>query len=133
MSSLKQYLTLKSWFIFNAALYILVGLPFLVDPVALGAPVASSGDIFTIHAWRSYASVYIGFGIIYWFARNDGPSDTQKGIMYGSLISNFLAIGIILLSIINEIVNIFAWGSLVLEAIITVGWGYWILRARSAK
>lgn len=107
------------------------GFATVFDPKLLRSPLGLILDDIGIHAFREGGALLLGVGIIYWFARNDGPSNTQKGILYGSFISSFMITILILLAIINELINTLALLNFVLIIIITAGWGYFIFKDRS--
>ena len=92
MSTSKQYLTLKNWFIVSSVFTLLMGLIMVIAPQILASPAGMILDDIGIHSYRGGGAVYIGVGIIYWFGRKDGPSDTQKGILYGSFVFNVFSL-----------------------------------------
>lgn len=126
---LKQYLTLKNWFIINAAYIFFAGLLVVLDPKPIFSPAGMTLDDVGVHIAREAGALYLGFGILYWFGRNEGPSNTQKGILYGSLVTNLITVVVVLLSIINELATgLVPWLSLVSGIILTTGWGYFIFK-----
>jgi hypothetical protein len=131
---LKQYLTLKNWFIINAAYIFLAGLLVVLDPKSVFSPAGMILDDIGVHIAREAGALYLGFAILYWFGRNDGPSNTQKGILYGSFVTNLVTFLVVLLSIISELATgLVPLVSLGTGIILTAGWGYFIFNDRSKQ
>lgn len=72
-----------------------------------------------------YGGVWlIGIGLIAWFARNSTDSDARKAIVLAFLICYSIAFMVALIGQLNNILNALGWGTVALNLVLTLGYGY---------
>ncbi|OLS27627.1 MAG: hypothetical protein HeimC2_10740 [Candidatus Heimdallarchaeota archaeon LC_2] len=124
MSFVDQYLTVKNWFMFNSVILFLFGIGALLMPENLSSSYDLTLEDGGILAVQNNGAFFLGVGILLWLGRNDGPSDTQKGIMYGMLLIYVLSLILSIRAVMNDVVNNTGWTDVILNLIISTGWGY---------
>lgn len=115
---------LKTLFIFNAVATILFGFGSVLAPHTLvnlfGSTLNPAGALM-----MQYGGVWlIGIGLLAWFARNSADSDARKAIVLAFLICYSIAFIVALIAQLNNVLNTFGWGTVVLNLILAFGYGY---------
>jgi hypothetical protein len=115
---------LKTLFIFNAFATILFGIGSVLAPHPLvdlfGSTLNPAGALMMQYggAWL------IGIGLLAWFARNSADSDARRAIVLAFLICYSIAFIVALLAQLNNVLNVFGWGTVALNLILAAGYGY---------
>lgn len=115
---------LKTLFVFNAIATILFGIGSVLAPNMLvnlfGSILNPAGTLMMQYsgAWL------IGIGLLAWFARNSADSDVRKGIVLAFLICYSIAFIVALLAQLNNVLNAFGWGTVALNLVLALGYGY---------
>lgn len=115
---------LKTLFIFNAFAAILFGIGSVLAPHPLvdlfGSTLNPAGALMMQYggAWL------IGIGLLAWFARNSADSDARRAIVLAFLICYSIAFIVALLAQLNNVLNVFGWGTVALNLILAAGYGY---------
>ena len=115
---------LKTLFIFNAIATILFGIGSVLAPFTLvnlfGSTLNPAGALM-----MQYGGVWlIGIGLLAWFARNSTDSDARRAIVLAFLICYSIAFIIALLAQLNNVLNAFGWGTVTLNLVLALGYGY---------
>jgi len=115
---------LKTLFIFNAIATILFGIGSVLAPNTLvnlfGSTFNPAGTLM-----MQYGGVWlIGIGLLAWFARSSADSDARKAIVLAYLICYSIAFVVALLAQLNNVLNAFGWGTVVLNLVLALGYGY---------
>jgi len=115
---------LKTLFIFNAITTLLFGIGSVLAPHTLvnlfGSTLNPAGALMMQYggAWL------IGIGLLAWFARNSADSDARKAIVLAFLICYGIAFIVALLAQLNNVLNVFGWGTVALNLVLVLGYGY---------
>ena len=115
---------LKSLFIFNAITVIIFGVGSVLAPqvfVSLfGATLNPAGMLMMRYggAWL------IGIGLLAWFARNAADSEARRAIVLAFMICYSIAFVLALLSQLAGVLNALGWGTVVLNLLLAIGYGY---------
>jgi hypothetical protein len=114
----------KTLFIFNAIATILFGIGSVLVPYALvnlfGSTLNPAGALM-----MQYGGVWlIGIGLLAWFARNSADSEARKAIMLAFLICYSIAFVVALIAQLNNVLNAFGWGTVALNLVLALGYGY---------
>lgn len=115
---------LKYLFVFNAVATILFGLGSVLFPHTLinlfGSTLNPAGALMMRYggAWL------IGIGLIAWFARSSPDSGARRAIVLGFLICYSIAFIVALIAQLNNVLNVFGWGTVALNLVLTIGYGY---------
>ena len=115
---------LKSLFIFNAIATIIFGIGSVLAPQALisllGATLNPAGVLMMQYggAWL------IGIGLLAWFARNAADSEARRAIVLAFLICYSIAFIVALLAQLADVLNALGWGTVALNLVLALGYGY---------
>ena len=115
---------LKSLFVFNAITAIIFGVISVLTPQALvslfGATLNPAGMLMMQYggAWL------IGIGLLAWFARNAADSEARRAIVLAYLICYGIAFIVALLAQLDAVLNSLGWGTVALNLLLAVGYGY---------
>ena len=72
-----------------------------------------------------YGGVWlIGIGLLAWLARNSTDSDARKAIVLAFIICYSLAFVVSLIAQLNNVLNAFGWGTVALNLVLAMGYGY---------
>ena len=115
---------IKTLFVFNAIATILFGTGSVLAPHTLvnlfGSALNPAGALM-----MQYGGVWlIGIGLLAWFARDSTESDAQKAIVLAFLICYSLAFVVALIAQLNNVLNAFGWGTVALNLVLALGYGY---------
>jgi len=117
-------MNLKSLFIFNAIATIIFGVASVLTPQVIvslyGATLNPAGMLMMQYggAWL------IGIGLLAWFARNAADSEARRAIVLAYLICYSIAFIVALLAQLDAVLNSFGWGTVALNLLLAVGYGY---------
>jgi hypothetical protein len=115
---------LKSLFVFNAITAIFFGIGSVLAPQAIvslfGATLNPAGMLMMQYggAWL------IGIGLLAWFARNAADSEARRAIVLAYLICYGIAFIVALLAQLDAVLNSLGWGTVALNLLLAVGYGY---------
>ena len=115
---------LKYLFGFNAIATIMFGIGSVLMPQTLvtifGSMLNPAGVLM-----MQYGGVWlIGLGLLAWFARNVTDSQARKSIILAFLICYSIAFIVALLAQLNAVLNAFGWGTVILNLVLALGYGY---------
>lgn len=115
---------LKTLFIFNAVATIIFGIGSVLAPDTLmnlfGSTLNPAGALM-----MQYGGVWlIGIGLLAWFARNSVNSDARRAIVLAFVICYSIAFIVALLGQLNNVLNAFGWGTVALNLVLALGYGY---------
>jgi hypothetical protein len=111
-------------FIFNAIATTLFGIGSVLIPNTLitlfGSTLNPAGALM-----MQYGGVWlIGIGLLAWFARNSVASEARKAIVVAFLICYSIAFVVALIGQLNNVLNAFGWGTVALNFVLAIGYGY---------
>lgn len=115
---------LKSLFVFNAITVIIFGVGSVLAPQVLvslfGATLNPAGMLMMRYggAWL------IGIGLLAWFVRNAADSEARRAIVLAFLICYSIAFIVALISQLAAVLNAFGWGTVALNLLLALGYGY---------
>lgn len=115
---------LKTLFIFNAIATILFGIGSVLAPHQLGNLFGSALNPAGALMMQYGGAWLIGIGLLAWFARNSADSEARRAIVLAFLICYSIAFIVALLAQLNNVLNAFGWGTVVLNLILVAGYGY---------
>jgi len=115
---------LKYLFIFNAFATIIFGIGSVLIPQTLvtlfGSTLNPAGVLM-----MQYGGVWlIGLGLLAWLARNAAESEARKAIILAFMICYGVAFIVALLAQLNAVLNAFGWGTVDLNLVLALGYGY---------
>ena len=115
---------LKYLFVFNAIATIMFGIGSVLMPQTLVAIFGSMLNPAGV-LMMQYGGVWlIGLGLLAWFARNATDSQARKAIILAFLICYSIAFIVALLAQVNAVLNAFGWGTVGLNLVLALGYGY---------
>ncbi|HUV91732.1 MAG TPA: hypothetical protein VMV80_01470 [Anaerolineales bacterium] len=115
---------LKSLFVFNAITAIIFGVGSVLAPQMIvslfGATLNPAGMLMMRYggAWL------IGIGLLAWFVRNAVDSEARRAIVLAFLICYSIAFIVALISQLAAVLNAFGWGTVALNLLLALGYGY---------
>ena len=92
-----------------------------------GLTLNSSG----IYISRELGTIFFMLGVILWFARNAPGSQALRAIVLGLFIGNALGFIVTMIGQFSSGVNAMGWVGAGLYALLTLGFGYYTLKAPS--
>lgn len=115
---------LKYIFIFNAIATIIFGIGSVLMPQTFanlfGSTLNPAGVLM-----MQYGGVWlIGLGLLSWFARNAPESETRRAITRAFVICYGVAFIVALLAQLNAVLNVLGWGTVGLNLLLALGYGY---------
>jgi hypothetical protein len=115
---------LKYLFIFNAFATIIFGIGSVLMPQTLvtlfGSTLNPAGVLM-----MQYGGVWlIGLGLLAWLARNASDSEARKAVILAFMVCYGVAFVVALLAQLNAVLNAFGWGTVGLNLILALGYGY---------
>ena len=115
---------LRYLFIFNAFATIIFGIGSVLIPQTLitlfGSTLNPAGLLM-----MQYGGVWlIGLGLLAWLARNAAESEARKAIILAFMICYGVAFIVALLAQLNTVLNAFGWGTVGLNLVLALGYGY---------
>ena len=115
---------LKYLFTFNAIATIVFGVGSVLMPQTLmslfGSTLNPAGALM-----MQYGGVWlIGLGLLAWFARNTDDSQARNAIILASLICYGIAFIVALIAQLGAVLNAFGWGTVILNLVLALGYGY---------
>jgi uncharacterized RDD family membrane protein YckC len=66
----------------------------------------------------------IGIGLLAWFTRNAADSEARRAIILAFLICYSIAFIVALISQLAAVLNAFGWGTVALNLLLALGYGY---------
>jgi hypothetical protein len=115
---------LKYLFIFNAFATIIFGIGSVLMPQTLvslfGSTLNPAGVLM-----MQYGGVWlIGLGLLAWLARNASDSEARKAVILAFMVCYGVAFVVALLAQLNAVLNAFGWGTVGLNLVLALGYGY---------
>ena len=115
---------LKTLMVITTIVGLLFGLSFIIAPAWTEASYGVNLDIGGQYIARLLGSVYLGYAVLLWLARNSPNSGTRRAIVVSAFVTMVLGL---ILSIYDRIVgieNALAWSSLAIFLLLSIGFGY---------
>jgi hypothetical protein len=128
----EEVMSLRAFLVIPAVIYALLGLGLLFAPEATMGPYAIPLDANAVIMSRIAGAAFIGLAIVFWFAREGGPSPAQKGVLYGGCAANLLALLGALWVVIGGQVSAGGWLIVVVHAVLAAGFAYYASRLSAA-
>jgi len=115
---------LKYLFIFNAIATIIFGIGSVLIPQTLvtlfGSTLNPAGVLM-----MQYGGVWlIGLGLLAWLVRNAAESEARKAVILAFMVCYGIAFIVALLAQLNAVLNAFGWGTVGLNMVLALGYGY---------
>jgi hypothetical protein len=121
----------RLFFTVVAVLYLILGIGHVVAPAAfqsgLGLTLTPSADLLA----RVIGSAAVGFALVNWGCRDAPPSRLFTMVLAGNLAEKVIQVGLILYAINVGIFNAMGWGVLALQALIGIGFAYFLFGRRA--
>lgn len=115
---------LKSLFIFNAIATIIFGIGSVLAPQALISLLGANLDPAGVLMMQYGGAWLIGIGLLAWFARNAADSEARRAIVLAFLICYSIAFIVALLAQLADVLNALGWGTVALNLVLALGYGY---------
>ena len=120
----------KLFFSAVAILYAFLGIDHVIAPGAflsgLGVNLTPSADLLA----RVIGSTAVGFALVNWGCRDAAPSRLLTAVLSGNLAEKVIQVVLILYALNAGIFNSMGWGMLTLQALIGVGFAYFLFVKR---
>jgi hypothetical protein len=87
-------------------------------------------DDASVHMARRYAVLMLGFGMVFWSARSPRPLAARRGIVWTAAVVSALLAGVSLHGVLSDTVTAMGWIPVVVETVLTLGFGYVLLFER---
>ena len=111
-------------FIFNAIATIMFGIGSVLMPQTLVTIFGSTLNPAGVLMMQYGGAWLVGLGLLAWFARNVTDSQARKSIILAFLICYSIAFIVALLAQLNAVLNAFGWGTVILNLVLALGYGY---------
>jgi hypothetical protein len=115
---------LKTLMIITSIIGLLFGLSFLFFPAWTEASYGVNLDMGGQYIARLLGSVYLGYAVLFWLARNSPNSETRHAIVVSAFVTMILGL---ILSIYDRAVgieNALAWSTVAIYLFLSIGYGY---------
>ena len=115
---------LKTLMIVTSIIGLLFGLSFFFLPAWTEASYGVNLDIGGQYIARLLGSVYLGYAVLFWLARNSPNSETRHAIVVSAFVTMILGL---LLSIYDRVLgieNALAWSTVGIYLLLSIGYGY---------
>ena len=113
-----------------AILYAILGIGHVTAPAVfmngLGVSLDASADLIA----RVIGSAAVGFAVVNWGCRDAAPSRLFTNVLYGNLTEKIIQVVLILYALNAGIFNSMGWGMLALQALLGVGFAYFLFGKR---
>jgi hypothetical protein len=109
-----------------AVLTLLLGLLWILFPEAMLAGWGATVSIDAVYMSRRYATLFFGYALILWLARESPPSHTRRAVVAGEFVVTGLMAVLSLSGVLTSTINatgLFACG---IEALLATGFGYFL-------
>ena len=126
-------MTFRTLLIIKAAVCLVFGLFLLLAPgvlLNLLGTALNDGGTFTA---REYGAAMIGTLLLTWFAKDVKAADARGAILLDLLIYDLIGVVITSSVVLTGVLNVLAWGIVVVYLFFTVGSGYLLLREKPFK
>ena len=121
---------LKTFLIIAAAASALYGIIVLFLPGFVmqtnGLDVSESAKVFA----ESVGGLFLGIGLINFYARNDTGSNTLKGVLMGNIVVHAMALVTDGAAVLTNVISQNQWFSILVHVIFLIGFVYYFLRFR---
>lgn len=118
----------------QAAVAALPGAILVLAPQAIMGIYGLQLDAAGAFAARVQGALMLGLALIFWSARDAGPSALRTGVLAAGLLINALQAAITALATISGVLNAAGWPAALLHAALALGFAYalWVDRRASA-
>jgi hypothetical protein len=112
-------------FTLSAVLGFFFGLGFLLFPAMVMSTYGLT-DLAPVTTYfiRIVGGSFIGFSTLAWLVRNEPDSNTRQNILFAYFVSYLLILVVMFYDQVTNPVSALAWVNIVLQAFMTVGFGY---------
>jgi hypothetical protein len=111
-----------------AVIFAVFGLGLLFMPAEFMAFYGLNYNPAGVLTARVFGTQVLLLAVIYWAARNAGPSSLMSAILWGSVIANILDAVIAFMGISAGVLNAMGWALVVLHVLLAVGFIYYATR-----
>lgn len=110
-------------FVINSIVAGLFGLAFLLGPqwLMLHYGVTMTAEDAVIG--RLFGASLLGYGVLTWTARNAGPSEARKAIVWALFIADAVGCVVSLFAQVGGLVNALGWSTVVIYGLLAIGFG----------
>jgi hypothetical protein len=115
---------LKTLMVITSIIGLLFGLSFFFLPAWTEASYGVNLDIGGQYIARLLGSVYLGYAVLLWLARNTSPSEARHAIVVGVFVSMLLGLVLAIYDRIVGIENALAWSTVAIFLLLSIGFGY---------
>ena len=124
---MKVFLTVVS------AAMVLLGAGWLVFPETMLGRWGVDTDAVGVFVARRYGAVLLGFAVIVWLGRAAGPSSARSAILGGGAFVAALVTVVSFVGVVTGAIGPGGWATVVIEALLTGGFLYFVLADRSQR
>lgn len=118
---------LKHFLILAMFPFGLGGLAFLLAPTALPPLKSIEWNAGTVLIARAHGADVLGWGVVFWLARNEAYSPALRAILIGSFCYLAIETVVLLLGTLSGVLS--GWGGVVTDALLAIGFGYFALKS----
>jgi len=115
-----------------AVMALLFGIGFVADPAEMLAPYGMPVDRHTAFMARFLGEELIAVGCILWLARKTTDPMARRAIVVAGVISDVIALVIALQAQLSGLVNALGWSTVVIYAVFTVAFMYYLFAAKDS-
>ncbi len=121
---------MKTFFVIVAALTLFLGVSWCFFPREMLASWGVQGNDVAEYMARRYGGEFFGYATILWLARNAASSAARTAILSGGAAVTTVLTFVSLLGALSGVVGPAVWSAVVIEAVLAVGFTYFLLTAR---
>ncbi|MFQ5944080.1 MAG: hypothetical protein ACE5JF_11045 [Anaerolineales bacterium] len=117
-------MNLRNLMIINAVVATVFGFAFLLVPGDLISQYGVEANAAMRNLGQLLGAALISFAVLTWWARNANDSTARRAIVLALFIGNVAGFIVALIGQLNEVVNTLGWSTVVIYALLTLGYGY---------
>lgn len=123
-------MTLKTLFSMAAGLSLVLAVSWVFFPATMLRSWNASTDEITVYMSRRYGGLLFGYTVMLWMSRNAPPSPARRAIVVAGFVLSCVMTALSLMGVLSGTIGPSAWGAVVVEALLLVGFGYFCFAAR---
>jgi len=123
---------IKSMMSIKAIVVIFFGLGFLFMTQTIMALYGMNVNSGGIAASRLLGQMYILIALLLWFCRNTSEASTKKAFAISITIGDAIGTVVCLWAVLSGAMNSLGWSAVAIYLLLTIGFGYFILKPESA-
>lgn len=115
---------LRGLFVLNSIVAIIFGVAFVLVTDALLQLYDVHLDAAGLYVGQLFGGALIGYAILTWLVQNEADSSARRAILLMLFVVDVIGFILSLIAQLNNVVNALGWSTVVIYAILGLGFGY---------